>query len=112
MTADHEAEDLALALRQAPLPGQGLKDQVTAAKVSELACGIKSGGLPPVQQRQSREVESRSGALAIVLSGHLNLLRQDAFAFSAAEEETIRRRRGAGPVRLRCRTRGCLRADT
>jgi hypothetical protein len=38
------------ALRQAHLPGQGLKDQVTAAKVSELAGGMKSGDLPLVWQ--------------------------------------------------------------
>jgi hypothetical protein len=50
MTADHEAEDLALALRQAHLPGQGLKDQLAAAKVSEPADSMKSGDLPLVQQ--------------------------------------------------------------
>ena len=47
MTADHEAEDLALALRQAYLPGRGLKDQVTAAKVSELAGCMKFGDPVP-----------------------------------------------------------------
>jgi hypothetical protein len=50
MTADHEAGDLALALRQVRLPGQGLKGKVTAAKVSELAGGMTSGDLPLVQQ--------------------------------------------------------------
>ena len=50
MTADHEAGDLALALRQVRLPGQGLKGKVTAAKVSELAGCMTSGDLPLVQQ--------------------------------------------------------------
>jgi hypothetical protein len=49
MPADHEAENLALALRKAHLPGQGLKDEVAAAKVSELAASMKLGDLPLVQ---------------------------------------------------------------